>query len=128
MIGRHAVGLNRRINAFYRQPFGPLGDNGSSSVLITTARKKERVMSVQPANWREIHARGRTNPINRQPPTRFPYVDEILRDLTVQNAIQQAWRDTNADADPITAACEQGGWIYMDLRSGRLSIRRKANH
>ncbi|MEO5858740.1 MAG: hypothetical protein ABIR33_07310 [Pyrinomonadaceae bacterium] len=50
-----------------------------------------------------------------------------MRDPTVLSALDAAWRDTNADVIPIVAAVEQGGWIYMDLRSGRISIARKDN-
>jgi hypothetical protein len=84
-------------------------------------------MAPQPENWRQIVARNRDNPINRHPPTRFPYLEEIMRDPQVVQALDQAWRETNADTIPVTAACEQGGWIYMNLRTGRLTIRRQDN-
>jgi len=84
-------------------------------------------MSVRPVNWRAITARNRDNPINRRPPTRFPYLEEIMRDPAVQMALDQAWRDTNANTVPVTAAAEQGGWIYMDLQTGRLTILRQQN-
>jgi hypothetical protein len=41
--------------------------------------------------------------------------------------LDQAWRDTNADVIPVTAGVEQGGWIYMNLRTGQLTIVRKPN-
>jgi hypothetical protein len=69
----------------------------------------------------------RDNPINRQPPGRFPYLDELMADAQVRAALDTAWRDTNADTIPVTAGCEQGGWIYMDLRTGRLTIVRQPN-
>ena len=84
-------------------------------------------MAVRPNNWRAIVARNRDNPINRRPPTRFPYVEEIMRDPAVIAALDQAWRDTNADTIPVTAAAEQGGWIYMNLQTGRLTILRQSN-
>jgi hypothetical protein len=85
------------------------------------------IMSPRPQNWRQIVARNRDNPINRAPPSRFPYLEELMRDPQVIRALDQAWRDTNADVIPVTAASEQGGWIYMNLRTGRLTIIRKDN-
>lgn len=84
-------------------------------------------MSFRPLNWRSIIARNRDNPVNRHPPTRFPYLEEIMRDLTVISALDSAWRDTNADVIPVTNAAEQGGWIYMNLRTGVLIVRRQSN-
>ena len=84
-------------------------------------------MSVRPQNWRAIIARNRDNPINRRPPTRFPYVEEVMRDPRVRAALDQAWRDTNADTIPVTAAAEQGGWVYMNLQTGALTIVRQNN-
>ena len=84
-------------------------------------------MSVRPRNWRAIVARQGDNPINRHSPTRFPYLEEIMRDPGVVAALDLAWRDTNADTIPVTTAAEQGGWIYMNLRTGRLTIIRKRN-
>jgi hypothetical protein len=84
-------------------------------------------MSVRPSNWRAIGGRRADNPINRCPPTRFPYLEEIMRDPAVVAALDLAWRDTNADIVPVISAAEQGGWIYMNLRTGRLTIIRKEN-
>ena len=84
-------------------------------------------MSGIPTNWRVITARSHDNPINRRPPARFPYLEEIMRDPIVTAALAQAWRDTNADIVPVTAASEQGGWIYMNLRTGRTTVMRKNN-
>jgi hypothetical protein len=78
------------------------------------------------ANWQTDSMR-RDNPINRHPPTRFPYLSELMRDPTVLSALDLAWHDTNADVRPITMASEQGGWIYMNIVTGRISIERKAN-
>jgi hypothetical protein len=50
-----------------------------------------------------------------------------MADPDVQAALDLAWTQTHADVVPVTAAVEQGGWIYMDLRSGRLHIERKYN-
>jgi hypothetical protein len=84
-------------------------------------------MASRPFNWRAIVARNRDNPVNRRPPTRFPYLEEIMRDPTVIAALDVAWHDTNADVIPVTNASEQGGWIYMDLQTGRLTVRRQVN-
>src|SRR5262245_24514875 len=78
------------------------------------------------ANWQHDPNR-RDNPINRRPPTRFPYLSELMRNGTVLAALDQAWRDTNADVRPIQNASEQGGWIYMNMRTGQLTIVRKDN-
>lgn len=50
-----------------------------------------------------------------------------MHDPTVITALNEAWRDTNADTIPVTAAAEHGGWIYMNLRTGRLTIIRQRN-
>lgn len=84
-------------------------------------------MSWRPPDWREIVRRRQSNPINRRPPTRFPYVDELMIDPRVIAALELAWLDTNADGDRVTAGCEQGGWIYMNLQTGQLTILRKHN-
>jgi hypothetical protein len=84
-------------------------------------------MPPRPQNWRQIVARNRDNPINRHPPTRFPYLEEIMRDRQVARAVDQAWTETNADVVPVAAAAEQGGWIYMNLRTGCLTIVRQNN-
>jgi hypothetical protein len=92
-------------------------------------------MAHRPENWRQIArqdaARMRTNPINGgRPAGRAPFVDELLASPLVQRAFAEAWRDTNAD-DTIHGnphASEQGGWIYMALGNGSLSIRRARHH
>jgi hypothetical protein len=78
------------------------------------------------ANWQSDPIR-RDNPINRHPPRRFPFLSELMRDASVLDQINRAWRDTNADVRPIIMASEQGGWIYMDMTTGRLTFRRKDN-
>jgi hypothetical protein len=56
------------------------------------------------------------------PPTRPPTADELLADPIVQQALQQAWLDSiPSDA---SQRHEEGGWIYMDLGTGQLDIRR----
>lgn len=51
-----------------------------------------------------------------------PKAAELLRHPAVREAIEQAW----ADSIPQDAARrhEEGGWIYMDTASARITIRR----
>jgi hypothetical protein len=56
------------------------------------------------------------------PPTRPPTSAELLNDPTVQQALEQAWIDSQPN-DP-AARHEEGGWIYMDTTTGRITIRR----
>jgi hypothetical protein len=55
-------------------------------------------------------------------PTRAPTADELLADPAVQDALAAAWRDSLA-ADAANRH-EEGGWVYLDLSSGAISIRR----
>lgn len=94
----------------------------------------QRGAQVRPPNAAAIIAEerrlARTNPINRRNPTRAPFVQELLRDPVVQAALDQAWRDTQADdsAHGNPNAREQGGWIYLNLRTGQLTIRRSRRY
>jgi hypothetical protein len=74
--------------------------------------------------------RADTNPIGRIPPHRAPTAAELLATPIVRQALDQAWRDTQADdsAHGNPHAREQGGWIYIDIRSGELSIRRSTRY
>jgi hypothetical protein len=56
------------------------------------------------------------------PPTRPPTAQELLADPTVQQALEQAWIDSRPD-DPIQRH-EEGGWIYMDTRTGKVIVKR----
>jgi hypothetical protein len=56
------------------------------------------------------------------PPTGPPTAAELLNDPTVQQALEQAWIDSRPN-DPVQRH-EEGGWIYMDTTTGRLTIRR----
>src|SRR5947209_3342987 len=56
------------------------------------------------------------------PPTQAPTADELLGDLVVQDALEQAWIDSRAD-DPLHRH-EEGGWIYLDLATGQIKTRR----
>jgi hypothetical protein len=57
-------------------------------------------------------------------PTPPPTAAELVNDPVVRAALEQAWLDSVAD-DP-QLRHEEGGWIYMDLSNGALSIRRAA--
>ena len=56
------------------------------------------------------------------PPTQVPSSSELLADPIVQQAMQQAWLDSEA-TEPARRH-EEGGWIYMDLASGQIDVRR----
>jgi hypothetical protein len=56
------------------------------------------------------------------PPTTAPTAAELLNHLVVCAALDQAWSDSEAD-DPVRRH-EEGGWIYLDLSSGAIAIRR----
>jgi len=56
------------------------------------------------------------------PPTQPPTAAALFSDPVVQQALQQAWLDSLPN-DPLQRH-EEGGWIYMDLASGQLEIRR----
>ena len=57
-------------------------------------------------------------------PTRPPTVSELRDDPVVQLAIEGAWNDSKSH-DPETRH-EEGGWIYMNLLSGEITVRRAA--
>lgn len=54
------------------------------------------------------------------PPTRPPTPDELLNDPTVQQALEQAWLDSQPN-DPANRH-EEGGWIFMDTTAGRITV------
>ena len=54
----------------------------------------------------------------RNPPT----VDELRQHAIVLQALEDAWLDSFPD-DPARRH-EEGGWIYIDLKMGQLSVRR----
>jgi hypothetical protein len=58
------------------------------------------------------------------PPTRPPTATELMNAPIVMQALAQAWIDSRAD-DPAQRH-EEGGWIYMDLSTGDLTIQRAA--
>jgi hypothetical protein len=56
------------------------------------------------------------------PPREPATSGDLLNHPLVQQALEQAWSDSLPD-DPMRRH-EEGGWIYMDLRTGKVSIRR----
>ena len=53
---------------------------------------------------------------------RAPTTSELLNEIQIQQALEQAWLDSQA-ADPANRH-EEGGWIYMDTSTGAITIRR----
>lgn len=51
-----------------------------------------------------------------------PSGKELLNQLIVREALDQAWHDSQPD-DP-TQRHEEGGWIYLDMTSGEIMVRR----
>jgi proteasome lid subunit RPN8/RPN11 len=58
------------------------------------------------------------------PPTRPPTATELRDNPVVQSAIEEAWNDSKSH-DPETRH-EEGGWIYMNLLTGEITVRRAA--
>ncbi len=56
------------------------------------------------------------------PPTQPPTADELLAHPVIQQALEQAWDDSCSD-DPARRH-EEGGWIYLDVSTGELSVQR----
>ena len=57
-----------------------------------------------------------------KPPTHAPTAPELQADHLVRAALEQAWVDSEV-SDPLRRH-EEGGWIYLDLSSGKMSIQR----
>lgn len=55
-------------------------------------------------------------------PTQAPTADELLHDPIVSQAMEQAWLDSVPN-DPANRH-EEGGWIYMDITTGQITIQR----
>jgi hypothetical protein len=51
-------------------------------------------------------------------PTRAPTIEELQQDPLVQQALEEAWKDS-LPHDP-AARHEEGGWIYMNLATGAI--------
>lgn len=62
-----------------------------------------------------------TAPIGRPRPARPPTVFELLDVSEVQRALEQAWVSSTVN-DP-NLAHEEGGWIYMDVTTGQVTVR-----
>lgn len=58
------------------------------------------------------------------PPTRPPTATALMNAPIIIQALAQAWIDSQAN-DPAQRH-EEGGWIYMDLSSGDLTVQRAA--
>jgi hypothetical protein len=56
------------------------------------------------------------------PPIRPPTADDLLANPIVQQALAEAWRDSEVN-DPLRRH-EEGGWMYLDLATGRLTVLR----
>ena len=56
------------------------------------------------------------------PPKQPPTSGDLLNHPIVQEALERAWKESFPE-DP-NRRHEEGGWIYMDLLSGNISIRR----
>src|SRR5437868_2854369 len=57
-----------------------------------------------------------------RPSTQAPTAAELLADPVVQAALDQAWTDSLAH-DPLYRH-EEGGWVYLDVTTGGISIQR----
>src|SRR5260221_492290 len=57
-------------------------------------------------------------------PVQAPTSAELLTNLIVLEAIEQAWVDSMS-ADPLLRH-EEGGWIYIDTVTGQISVRRES--
>ena len=60
--------------------------------------------------------------MSANPPTRAPTATELLNEPVVQAALDHAWLDSLPGAPALRH--EEGGWIYMDLATGQLTIQR----
>lgn len=59
-----------------------------------------------------------------KPPTQPPTATELMNTPIVMQALAQAWIDSQAD-DRVQRH-EEGGWIYMDLSTGNITVQRAA--
>ncbi len=56
------------------------------------------------------------------PPKSAPIFAELRINPVVAQAIEEAWRDSEADAPD--QRHEEGGWVYQNLRTGEVCVRR----
>ena len=58
---------------------------------------------------------------------RAPTHGVLIRQAVVRNALRAAWAASNAAVNPpVGAQHEEGGWVYLNLITGALSVRRAA--
>jgi hypothetical protein len=86
--------------------------------LLRQPRGHGRPVRSRPGSWSAV------NPIGRPNPTRSPMDTELMADRTVREAMQAAWSETRADEPGRLRTQEQGGWIYIDLRTGAITVQR----
>jgi hypothetical protein len=55
-------------------------------------------------------------------PTRAPTIDELQQAPAVLQALEQAWLDSLSDIP--AERHEEGGWIYLNLKTGELTAAR----
>lgn len=61
--------------------------------------------------------------MRRQRPLSAPTAAELQSHPTIWQALQEAWQDSLPD-DPARRH-EEGGWIYMDVMTGEISVHRQ---
>ena len=62
--------------------------------------------------------------MQRKRPLSAPTAAELQDNPTVRRALEEAWQDSLPN-DPARRH-EEGGWIYMDMKTGEISVRRRA--
>ena len=54
-------------------------------------------------------------------PLAAPTADELMQNPVVQKALLDAWNEQPANA---ARRHEEGGWIYMDISNGKITVER----
>ena len=57
---------------------------------------------------------------------KIPDFNELTANNTMTGAFQQAWQASNASIHPNHGQHEEGGWIYLNIITGDLSVQRQA--
>ena len=57
---------------------------------------------------------------------KIPDFNELTANNTMTGAFQQAWQASNASIHPNHGQHEEGGWIYLNIITGGLSVQRQA--
>ena len=57
---------------------------------------------------------------------KIPDFNELTANNTMTTAFQQAWQASNASIHPNHGQHEEGGWIYLNIITGGLSVQRQA--